>query len=117
MQTSAQSKPKTDRKLTLEQVLHGLVADGLVSRDDAEKLKQNYRTSRTGLHPLAAVAEQKWRSAKPPNKFLHLEALTEWLAQKANLPYFHIDPLKIDLSAVTSVMKLKRRFWLSDWLQ
>jgi len=34
MQTSAQSKPKTDRKRTLEQVLHGLVADGLVSRDD-----------------------------------------------------------------------------------
>jgi general secretion pathway protein E len=37
----------------------------------------------------------------PPRKLLHLEALTEWLAQRTGLPYLHIDPFKIDFAAVT----------------
>src|SRR5207237_10740402 len=32
------------------------------------------------------------------------DARTEWLAGKVGLPYFHIDPLKIDLRSVTQVM-------------
>src|SRR5712691_10737652 len=98
MQTATQSKHRVEQKLTLDQVLRGLVADGLVAKEDAEKLKQNYRASRTGQHPLIVIAGQKWKSVKPPNKLLHLEVLTEWLALKANLPYFHIDPLQIDLT-------------------
>ena len=104
MQTATQTKRGSDHKLTLDQVLHGLVADGVVSKKDADSLQHNHHATRSGLHPLIVIAEQKWKSAKQPNKLLHLEALTEWLAQKANLPYYHVDPLKIDLSAVTRVM-------------
>jgi general secretion pathway protein E len=85
-------------------VLHGLVADGLVLKTEADLLKHDHHDSRSGLHPLIVIAERKWRSTKPPNKLLHIEALTEWLAHKANLPYYHIDPLKIDLDAVTNVL-------------
>ncbi len=91
-------------RLSLEQVLHGLVSDGLVSKADADLLKHNHHGGRSGVHPLTIIAEQKWRSAKPPNKLLHIEVLTEWLAQKANLPYYHIDPMKIDFDKVTNVM-------------
>ena len=104
MQTATQSKPKLDRKLTLEEVLQGLVADGLASKEDADMLKQNGRAAYSGQHPLIVVAEQKWKNAKPPHKLLHLDALTEWLAGKVGLPYYHIDPLKIDFTATTSVM-------------
>src|SRR6476619_1189576 len=33
-----------------------------------------------------------------------LDFLVEWLAGKLKIPYFHIDPLKIDLQAVTQTM-------------
>jgi len=35
---------------------------------------------------------------------MNLEWLTEWLAGKVGLEYFHIDPLKINFSSVTDVM-------------
>ena len=105
MQPATQIKDRSaDHRLSLEQVLHGLVDDGFVSKADADLLKHDYHGTRSGLHPLIVIAEQKWRSAKPPNKLLHIEALTEWLAQKSNFPYYHIDPLKIDSGAVTNVM-------------
>ena len=44
------------------------------------------------------------KSAKPPHKPLVLEGLVEWLAGKLGVPYFHVDPLKIDLTAVTATM-------------
>ena len=93
-----------DHRLSLEQVLHGLVSDGLVSKQDADTLKNDHISTRSGLHPLVVVAEQKWKSAKQPHKPLHIEALTEWLAQKANLPYYRIDPMKIDFDKVTNVV-------------
>src|SRR5205085_10310500 len=55
-------------------------------------------------HPLAAVAEARLRSKVAPNPVLTVEALTEWLAGRVGIPYFHIDPLKIDLRSVTQVM-------------
>ncbi|WP_223871642.1 GspE/PulE family protein [Candidatus Dactylopiibacterium carminicum] len=41
---------------------------------------------------------------QPPHRLLHLETLTEWLAGKLEVEYFHIDPLKINFAAVTEVM-------------
>ncbi|TAG77757.1 MAG: type II/IV secretion system protein, partial [Betaproteobacteria bacterium] len=41
---------------------------------------------------------------KPPARILTLEYLTEWLATRLDVPYMHIDPLKVDFSAVGSVM-------------
>jgi hypothetical protein len=43
-------------------------------------------------HPLIVIADQKWRSAKPPVRMLNLENLTEWLAGRTGLDYLHIDP-------------------------
>ena len=79
-----------------------MVADGLVSAPDAEKLARS-RTQRYE-HPLELIADQKWHSLLPPRKLLTLEFLVEWLAGKLGVPYLHIDPLKIDLVAVTATM-------------
>ncbi|HZQ62076.1 MAG TPA: ATPase, T2SS/T4P/T4SS family [Casimicrobiaceae bacterium] len=79
-----------------------MVADGLVSAADADKLARS-RTQRFE-HPLEMVADQKWKSQAPPHKTLTLEWLVEWLAGKLKVPYRHIDPLKIDLGAVTQSM-------------
>lgn len=59
---------------------------------------------RTELHPLVIVANQSLTSAKYSNKLLTLETLTSWLAQKTGIPYKRIDPLKMDVDAITGIM-------------
>ena len=93
-----------ERRLTLAEVVRHLVGDGMVAKADADKLVADRRMQRGSVHPLIVVAEQKWRSAKAPHAALTLEFLTEWLAPKVGLDYFHVDPLKIDFSAVTEIM-------------
>jgi len=89
------------QRLTLPEVIDWLVEDKLVATEPAAQLKKERRYYKGALHPLAIVAEQKWKSGTTP---LTLDALSEWLAKRVGLPYFHIDPLKIDFSAVTEVM-------------
>ena len=93
-----------EHRLTIAEVLGLLVNDGLVEKADAEALIAESRLKRLVVHPLAVVAEQKWKSLQPPHRPLDLEALGEWLAAKIELEYFHIDPLKVDFTAVTDVM-------------
>ncbi|HET9023724.1 MAG TPA: GspE/PulE family protein [Burkholderiaceae bacterium] len=97
----------------LSQVLHGrvtggyivkqLVADGLLSASDAERFSQSGGRERAG-HPLAVLAEMNYRSPQADRRLLDLETLTQWLAGKAGLPYFHIDPLRVDFTRVVDVM-------------
>jgi general secretion pathway protein E len=93
-----------EHRLTLAEVLGYLVADDIVPMADADLLIAEQRLKRQEMHPLVVVAEQKWKSLKPPYRALSLEELAEWLARKVGLEYFHIDPLKIDFTAVTDVM-------------
>ncbi|MFN7222217.1 MAG: GspE/PulE family protein, partial [Burkholderiales bacterium] len=93
-----------DRRLTVKEVLDGLVADGLVSNADAERVFKEYRSGGTDHHPIVALSMAKIKSAKPPYRNLDIGALTEWLAGKVGLPYYHIDPLKVNMRAVTDVV-------------
>jgi general secretion pathway protein E len=102
--TVAPAAPRTNQPLTLQQVLDDLVADGLVLREIADRLVSDRRAARAEIHPLVVIADQKWKDPRNPKKTLHLEVLTEWLAERSGLPYQHIDPFKIDFAAVTKVM-------------
>ncbi|MCX9155514.1 GspE/PulE family protein [Niveibacterium sp. 24ML] len=90
-------------RLTLGKVLSLLTADGHIDASEAEALHAE-RSARQQQHPLVVVAGMNWKSRRAPNKLLDLETLTEWLAGALGMPYMHIDPLKIDFSAITSVM-------------
>jgi general secretion pathway protein E len=96
--------PAGEHRLTLTEVLDWLVEDGMVDPDAAAQLNKERRYYRGSQHPLVSVAEQKWKSLAAPHRALSLEALAEWLAKRVGMPYLHIDPLKIDFSAVTEVM-------------
>jgi general secretion pathway protein E len=98
------AKAQPDRPLALAGVLTWLAEDGLVTAEQAEALSKERRYNRSDEHPLSVVANQAWKAAKAPHKPLDLETLTEWLAARCKLGYLHIDPLKIDFSAVTEVM-------------
>jgi general secretion pathway protein E len=97
-------KPAAESRLSLLELLDWLVADGMVSAEAAEQLKKERRYYRGTLHPLVVIADQKWRHAAPPHRLLSLEMLTEWMAKRVGMEYLHIDPLKIDFTAVTEVM-------------
>jgi general secretion pathway protein E len=94
-------KSAQNQRLGLPEVLDWLVEDKLVGAEPAALLKKERRYYRGALHPLAIVAEQKWKNGAAA---LTLDYLSEWLAKRFGLPYFHIDPLKIDFTAVTEVM-------------
>ena len=86
--------PQADRRLELSQLLADLVTDGLVPKDAADQLASNRRFARGDTHPLVVIADQKWKDPREPRKLLHLEALSQWLADRVELPYFHVDPLR-----------------------
>ncbi|TAK83423.1 MAG: type II/IV secretion system protein [Betaproteobacteria bacterium] len=90
-----------ERRLGLAELLDWLVEDKVIDAGTAAQLRKERRYYRGALHPLAIIAEQKWKKAGAP---LTLDALTEWLAKRVGLEYLHIDPLKIDFAAVTEVM-------------
>lgn len=92
-------------KIELSRLLVDLVADGLISRQDADRIFIHPKRKDYGdVHPLVIVAEHKPVRTAPPHDVLTLEALTVWLAKKANLPYQRIDPLKIDVTTVTALV-------------
>jgi len=93
-----------EHRLTLLEVVDALIAAGRVPRAEAEKFRQERRYFRGAAHPLTVIAEQHWKTPESPQRPLDLEALTEWLAGWCGLPYYHIDPLKVNLAAVTDVM-------------
>jgi general secretion pathway protein E len=84
-------------------VIKQLVVDGLLSAADAERFKTTGGSARSG-HPLVVLAEMNYRSPQADRQLLDLETLTRWIAEKAALPYFHIDPLKVDFTRVVDVM-------------
>jgi general secretion pathway protein E len=93
-----------EHRLTLGELVKLLVEDGMVDAVVADGLVKERRYHRGDVHPLVVIADQNWKSLVPPHKPLILETLTEWLAAKVGLDYLHIDPLKIDFSAVTEVV-------------
>ncbi len=95
------ASPARDRNLTLKDIADGLIEDGHISQIDASELVASQRSD---LHPLASIALRKWRSRQPSNQVLDLEFLVQWLGQHLGLDYYHIDPLKVDVTAVTGVM-------------
>ncbi len=93
-----------EHRLSVAELLGFMVADGLVTKKDADALIAESRLRRQVLHPLVLIGEQKWKSLLPPHRPLLLDDVGEWFAARVGLEYYHIDPLKIDFTAVTDVM-------------
>ncbi|HIE0690191.1 TPA: GspE/PulE family protein [Pseudomonas aeruginosa] len=94
-----------DRLLDLGDLLRELVAQGRVGQEQAEQRLAIRRSAvRNQQHPLEFLAAQQVEDLKRPGRKLDLETLTQWLAEYAGQPYLRIDPLKIDVAAVTPLM-------------
>ncbi len=105
MATRQQDIMSADRKLSLKEIVDDLLLDGVIDKKQAEQFLIPARSSSLEIHPLVILAQQDWQDKKT-GKPLTLESLTQWLANKVELPYLRIDPLKVDVTTVTGVMSM-----------
>jgi general secretion pathway protein E len=101
---SAVIEDQTNRKLDIDEILTWLEQDGMVDAENATML----RTVAVGStyedkNPLQVIAARNWKDLKKSLP-LTLEVLTEWMADRLDMPYYRIDPLKIEVAKITEVM-------------
>ncbi|MDB5729324.1 MAG: type secretion system protein [Noviherbaspirillum sp.] len=96
------------KKIDMQQLCTWLLADGVIDKADIKKLYNQaqaiLKNAAIATHPLVALAQCKAHSALAPQKLLTLDWLTEWMAARVSLPFYRIDPLKIDFTKVADVM-------------
>lgn len=95
---------KQNVRLEVHDILKWLEEDGLVDADNAHMLRMlaggaEYKKK----NPLEVIASRNWTNPKT-DKLFTLDSLTQWLADRVELPFMRIDPLKIEVSEVTEVM-------------
>jgi general secretion pathway protein E len=125
------------RQLDLRGCLDDLLKDGKISQEDANLLSGTTRSKEEALqHPLVYISNRQMVDPSTGKKHDE-ETLARWLADKADQPYYHIDPLKIQAATVTEPVSFayaKRHHilcvevhqdelviasaqpWLSDWI-
>jgi len=116
MVITKQGEPKQDslgteklrKHLDLEQILNWLVHDGILTEETAKiqypQAQGILKNAPMSMHPLTALAQCKLTAVTSPGIHLNLDWLTEWLAKRMNLPFYRIDPLKVDFTKVADVM-------------
>ncbi|NIB42846.1 type II/IV secretion system protein [Pseudomaricurvus alkylphenolicus] len=93
------------RMVDLRNLLDDLVEDGRIGATDANFIAGQSRSrEQTAMHPLSYIATQQLDDRANPGTVLDELVLSQWLANRAELPLKHIDPLKIKAGEVTEVM-------------
>ncbi|NNF14046.1 MAG: type II/IV secretion system protein [Gemmatimonadetes bacterium] len=87
-------------------ILQWLLTDNLIDSEEAERIQADFDSTESSQHPMvrfgtAGLTDK--RSGRP----LATEALTAWLATKLDMPYLHIDPLKVDVACVTEAVPIR----------
>ena len=92
------------RYLDLRSVLMELVEDKWILQADANVIMGATRTrEESALHPMTYIAAQRLHHADT-HLILDELALSKWLADKANLDLFHIDPMKVPVAQTSELM-------------
>jgi len=85
--------------------LEQLLKDGRITERDKLLVQTTHRQKdQLKWHPLQWIANFSLKDQLNAGTTLSLNRLCQWLAEKAGLPLFIIDPLKADVAALTSVM-------------
>ena len=87
--------------LTLSGMVADLHADGRLSDADRTRLG---RLMIGSVHPLIYLAEQKLLDPSRPGEVLDMDQLLAWLSARTGQSVYEIDPLKINVGAISEVM-------------
>ncbi|HQV42209.1 MAG: type II/IV secretion system protein [Moraxellaceae bacterium] len=93
-------------RIDLRWCLDELLKDGRLSQRDANQASTTPRTrDQLNWHPLQVVAHFDFEDARSNGSSkLSADVLVAWLAERAEQPVFHIDPIKIRAADITGVM-------------
>jgi len=91
------------KKLTLRDVVDILKSQNRISEESAEQIFQNVDTSNAAT-AIDQVSALRIADQQEPERTLDAAAISEVLAKVSGQRFYHIDPLKVDVAAVTSVM-------------
>lgn len=87
--------------LQLEDLTRALAADGLISAEQTNTLvKLAPIRVNSRQHPIDFIAEQRF-SCQSSGVVLDVEYLLRWLSRHSSLPIYSVDPLGVDVAAVT----------------
>ena len=97
---------QAEQPLTVPLLLDALVNDKRLDVKHMAQCLSAIQSSATVpvAHPLIAIAEQSLPDKQRTGGCLTIDVLLHWLAQRYDQRVFTIDPLVIDVSAVTAVM-------------
>ena len=85
--------------------LEQLQKDGRISERDKLLIQTTHRQkNQLKWHPLQWIAHFNLKDLLLPEAYLTLNRLCQWLAEKADMPMYIIDPLKADVAVLTNVM-------------
>ena len=94
----------TEQKLTISMVLNWLVDDRLILKADKQLVSQYaVRWENRDKDITDIICNYQAEHESGLRKKFTQEKLNMWLATKVGLPFFYIDPLKIDVTAATSI--------------
>ena len=111
MASAKQIESRPDHRLSVEEVLDDLVADGIIVPASAQTVLFSVTPKdRADHHALELVADAKLHHANS-KRIITLEELTLWLAQRTGLEYLRIDPLKIDAPNVGDLVTASYATW------
>ena len=90
-----------DKSWCLEQ----LQKDGRITERNKLLIQTTHRQrEQLKWHPLQWIAHFNLVDQAHPQSTLTLNRLCQWIADKANIPFYIIDPLKADVGALTNIM-------------
>jgi general secretion pathway protein E len=92
-------------RLQWRAMLDWLRDDGWIGAADVEAVIKRFGSADSSQHPLVRLGNAGLKRAGAQS-VLDTEALTQWLAQRFNLTYLRIDPLKVDVGRVADVMSV-----------
>lgn len=93
------------QKLGFRNLLTDLAAAGRISQEDVDHALLNPREqSQKVLHPIEQIANFDFMDVANPGRNLDQYAICDWLAEQVGQEHYHIDPLKIAVRDVASVM-------------
>lgn len=81
-----------------------MLKDGLIDKDTFSNLRVKLRSFPQTKHPIQGIAPLKLAHAKQKDTELDDQYLSEWYALKCGMECVELDPLKLDVDAITAVM-------------
>lgn len=103
--SKASGRKQADIDIDVRWVMRELLDEGRVAQEDYNIISTTPREKKElSWHPLEVVAKYQLGDRQRGDRIIDIDFLSEWLAGKSGLPQYHIDPLKVKVDQVTTVM-------------